>query len=63
MKKLGDDIREARKSMGWNQTELAKKAKLSQQTISFAEKGYLNISVRTLKSVTDALGLRILISR
>jgi len=59
IKIIGDEIRKARKNKGWTQIELAKMAKLSQQTISFVEKGYTNISVKTLKRIADAVGLRI----
>jgi HTH-type transcriptional regulator/antitoxin HipB len=58
MKGIGDVIRAARKKRGWIQAELAKRSKLSQQTISFVEKGYTNISVKTLKKIIDTLGLR-----
>lgn len=59
---IGKKIKEARKAKGWTQGELAKKAGFSQQTISFVESGYINISFLTLKKVTDVLGLRILIT-
>lgn len=61
IKQIGDEIRKARKNKGWTQTELARMSNLSQQTISFAEKGYTNISVRTLKKITDMVDLRITI--
>lgn len=61
IKQIGDEIRKARKKKRWTQVELAKMSNLSQQTISFVEKGYTNISVRTLKKITDMVGLRIMI--
>jgi len=61
MKAIGDRIRNARKKLGWIQAELAKRSRLSQQTISFVEKGYTNVSVKTLKRITDTLGLRFII--
>jgi len=61
MKAIGDKIRGFRKKLGWIQAELAKRSKLSQQTISFVEKGYTNVSVKTLKRITDTLGLRFVI--
>jgi len=63
IKQIGDEIRKARKSKGWTQVELAKMANFSQQTISFVEKGYTNISVKTLKRIADMVGLRITIER
>ncbi|MFA5101505.1 MAG: helix-turn-helix transcriptional regulator [Candidatus Omnitrophota bacterium] len=59
IKKLCEQIREARKAKGLTQGDLARKAGLSQQSISFMEQGYVNISLRTLKKITDALGLKI----
>ena len=56
---IGKEIREKRKAKGWTQGELAKKAGFSQQTISFVESGYINVSFITLKKIVDALGLRI----
>lgn len=61
MKEIGEKIRYARNKHGWIQAELAKRSKLSQQTISFVEKGYTNVSVKTLKRITDTLGLRFII--
>lgn len=59
MKALADSVREVRKKQGLTQAELGKKAKISQQTISFFEKGYVNISLKNLKKIVDALGLRV----
>lgn len=61
IKKLCDQIRDSRQKSGLTQTELAKKAGLSQQSISFVEQGYVNISLRTLKKITDALNLKIVL--
>jgi len=52
-------LRLARKDAGMTQGELAKKSRLSQQAISFVEQGYTNVSLGTLKKITDALGLKI----
>lgn len=62
MKDIGDKVRNARKKLGWTQAELAKRSKLSQQTISFVEKGYTNFSVKTLKRITDIIGLRFVVA-
>jgi DNA-binding XRE family transcriptional regulator len=55
-------IKTQRKQLGLTQRDLAKKTGLSQQAISFAEQGYANISLRTLKKVTDALSLKLVLS-
>ena len=56
-KTIGLQIRERRKSKELNQSELAKKMRVSQQVVSRIEKGIENISIATLKKVTDALGV------
>lgn len=61
IKKICDQIRDTRKKSGLTQMALANKAGLSQQSISFVEQGYVNISLRTLKKITDALNLRIVL--
>ncbi|MFA6350519.1 MAG: helix-turn-helix transcriptional regulator [Candidatus Omnitrophota bacterium] len=61
IKKICDQIRATRQKIGLTQIELAKKAGLSQQSISFVEQGYINISIRTLKKITDALNLKIVL--
>lgn len=58
LKEIFDGIREIRRSRGLTQVDLAEKTGLSQQTISFVEQGYINISLKTLKKIADALGLR-----
>lgn len=59
IKELCLKLRQARKKAGMTQHELARKAGLSQQSVSFIEKGYVNISLKTLKKVSAALGFRL----
>lgn len=61
IKALCDLIRDVRQKSGLTQMELANQAGLSQQSISFVEQGYTNVSLRTLKKITDALKLRIVL--
>jgi HTH-type transcriptional regulator / antitoxin HipB len=61
IKELSDVIKDQRRKNGLTQVQLADKAGLSQQAISFAERGYVNISLRTLKKISDALNLRIVL--
>lgn len=56
-----NQIKDNRKKSGLTQTELARKAKLSQQTISFVEQGYINVSLKTLKKIANALNLRLIL--
>jgi len=60
--RIGEKIRNTRKTLGWTQGDLAKKTGFSQQTISFIEGGYINVSFLTLKNITASLGLSISIS-
>ena len=56
---LGKKIRDARKKQGLSQKKLAKRLGISQQLISRIEKGGENMSLRTLSSISRALGKRI----
>ena len=62
LEKIGDKIKKARKKKHLTQRELAKKIGLSQQTVSFVERGYNNISFVTLQKITEALELNIYIN-
>ena len=55
MKSLGDRIRDARKELNWSQTELARKAGVSQGAISGLESGR-NETSKELPSIAFALG-------
>ena len=59
LEELGENIRRARKHKGFTQHGLADKAGVSQQTISFVERGNINASFMTLKKLADILGLKI----
>ncbi len=52
---VGQDIRVARRALGWSQTELANRAQVSRPTIARVETG-VNISTGTLEKVVKALG-------
>lgn len=62
IKNLCDQIRSYRKKIGMTQRGLANKSRLSQQSISFVEQGYANISIRTLKKIIDALNLKLVLT-
>lgn len=59
-KGIGKDIRDARKSLGLSQHELAAAAKVSRPTIARVETGS-NISTGTLEKVAKALGTTVMI--
>ncbi|AIE82430.1 helix-turn-helix transcriptional regulator [Actinotignum sp. GS-2025e] len=58
---LGNDIREARRALGWSQAELASHAQVSRPTIARVETGS-NISTGTLEKVIKALGKHLRVS-
>ncbi|MCG8430034.1 MAG: helix-turn-helix transcriptional regulator [Candidatus Omnitrophica bacterium] len=62
IKMICSQMREHRKKLGISQGELGRKTGLSQQTISYVEQGYINMSLKTLKKISDALGLRLILS-
>ncbi len=62
IKNICDQIKNYRKRSGLTQRDLASKSGLSQQSISFVEQGYVNISIRTLKKIVDALNLRLVLT-
>lgn len=61
IKSICDQIKNYRRKSGLTQAGLAKKAGLSQQSISFVEQGYINLSIRTLKKIVDALNLKLVL--
>lgn len=61
IKNICDQIKDYRRKSGLTQVDLAKKAGLSQQSISFVEQGYVNLSIRTLKKIVDALNLKLVL--
>ncbi len=61
IKSICDQIKDYRKKRGLTQAGLAKESGLSQQSISFVEQGYVNISIRTLKKIADVLNLKLVL--
>ena len=57
-KGVGQEIRDARRALGWSQTELANRAHVSRPTVARVETG-ANISTGTLEKVAQALGKRL----
>jgi transcriptional regulator with XRE-family HTH domain len=55
-KKIGQKIKQIRKSWGFSQLELAERIGISFQQIQKYEKGMTRISVMRLKQISDALG-------
>jgi DNA-binding XRE family transcriptional regulator len=60
-KALCDQIRLVRQQRGLTQKQLSKVSGISQQSISFIEQGYINVTLGSLKKITDALGLKLVL--
>jgi transcriptional regulator with XRE-family HTH domain len=58
-KKLGERIRELRKSAGITQEELGGKADLNYKFIGELERGRVNVSLDSIERITNALGVKI----
>lgn len=58
-KYVGNLIRTARTEEGLTQKELAEKVGVGEPTINKYESGRQNLTVKTLKKVADAMGLKI----
>jgi transcriptional regulator with XRE-family HTH domain len=58
---VGAIIKKARKSCGLTQGDLATKASMAQSIVSAIESGGRNPTIRTLKRLARALGLRLVV--
>lgn len=59
LKAVGERIRIIRKGQGLSQEDLAEKCGLTSNYIGFVERGQKQVTLVTLKSVADALGVDI----
>jgi len=58
--RLGRSIRALRRRLGWTQSELGRRARVSQAAVSRVERGLASdVTLRTLVTITDALGARL----
>lgn len=60
LKDLGDYLRSVREKKGWSQEELAFECGLHRTYIGAVERGEYNVTILTLRTVTEALGITIL---
>lgn len=58
-KKLGERIRELRKSAGITQEQLGENAELSYKFIGELERGQVNVSLDSIARIAEALGVKI----
>jgi len=61
-KQIGNQIRRARKKLGWSQSHLGEKAGLRQETISLLESGNPTAKLETILAVLAALELEMQIA-
>ncbi len=57
--RIGQALRETRRSIGWSQTEVAARAGLSSSMVGKVEAGSSNSSLRVVVALADALGIRL----
>ena len=56
-KRIGDNVRQRRKSLGWSQEDLAIKAQLNRSYIGGIERGERNIRISTVSKLAETLGI------
>ena len=57
LKRMGDKIQKARKTLGWTMENLADEANTSKSEIFYVESGSRAPTVTTMSHIADALGL------
>lgn len=60
LRDLGDYLRAVREKKGWSQEELAFECGLHRTYIGAVERGEYNVTILTLRTITNALGITIL---
>jgi len=56
---IGDTVRALRLKKGWSQDVFADRSGLNRAHIGEIERGESNVTIQTLKSIADTLGVRI----
>lgn len=56
---IGSNIRALRQKKGWSQDVFAEKCGLHRGHMGEIERGEINVTVQTLKTIADALGVRV----
>lgn len=57
LRRLGEYLRSVREDKGWSQEELAFQCGLHRTYIGAVERGEYNVTLLTLRRITDALGI------
>ena len=58
--RLGEYLRSVRERRGWSQEDLASECGLHRTYIGAVERGEYNVTLLTLRRITDALGISLL---
>ena len=59
LRQLGDYLRKVREEQGWSQEELAFECGLHRTYIGAVERGEYNVTLLTLRRITQTLGIRL----
>ena len=57
LRRLGEYLRSVREEKGWSQEELAFQCGLHRTYIGSVERGEYNVTLLTLRQITDSLGI------
>ncbi|HNO77016.1 MAG TPA: helix-turn-helix transcriptional regulator [Phycisphaerae bacterium] len=57
LRHLGDFLRKTREELGWSQEDLAYESGLHRTYVGAVERGEYNLTLLTLRKITDALGI------
>ncbi len=57
LRQLGEYLRKVRERHGWSQEELAHECELHRTYIGAVERGEYNVTLLTLRRITDTLGI------
>ena len=60
LKRLGEYLRSVREKRGWSQEELAFECGLHRTYIGSVERGEYNVTLLTLRKITQTLGITVL---
>ena len=60
LRQLGDYLRSVREEKGWSQEDLGYECGLHRTYVGSAERGEYNLTLLTLRRITDALGISLL---
>jgi transcriptional regulator with XRE-family HTH domain len=60
-KRLGDAVRRLRQDKGWSQDVFSEKSGIHRADVGAIERGERNVTLRTMRTLADTLGVKIAI--